>query len=237
MNNVEVTVCNPLGSLRRPSRCLTTLLAAVMCGCGARAATSPPTPTSDLPEATPTPAATAAATPTASLSTDACRWLLPSDAAPLLGHAIDTSADGINTDPGLANGLVECSYSTGSLDESVPTPPAIETDALVTILNNTAFAQAQDLTQPDTVSYTVLPIAASTVIPGASSSDVTFFALHVARVAGGNGTFTWTYLYPRVDGNVYFRVGVVDPSGSNAQRRARAEVAALDVLRNLKLSP
>lgn len=224
-------------TLRRPSLWLATLLGAALCGCGAGAATSAPTPTAALPRATPTPAATPLATLTAALPADPCQWLLKSDAPPLLGHAVDTSSDSINTDLGLANSLPECWYSTGTLEESVPPPPAIETDALVTILNSTAFAQAHDLTQPDTVSYSVLPVPASTIIPGASSSDATFFAVHIARVAGGNGTWTWTYLYVRVDGNVYFRVGIVDPSGSKAQRQAKDVNAALDVMRNVKLSP
>jgi hypothetical protein len=41
----------------------------------------------------------------------------------------------------------------------------------------------------------------------------------------------------QVHGDVYFRVGVADPSSSIAQREAKDVTAALDVLRNLKLSP
>ena len=218
-------------ALRAPCLGLGILLAALMCGCGAGTSTPSPTPTPALPPATPTPAATLEA----ALPADPCAWLLPSDAPSLLGHAVDTSWDAINTDPGLANGLLECGYSTGSLEERTPPPPAIETDTLVTILNSGAFAQAQEPTQPDTVSYTILPVPASSIIPGASSSDVTFFAVHVARVAGGSSTWTWTYLYVRTGANIYFRVGVVDPSGSMAQRQAKDVTAAHYVLRNLKL--
>jgi hypothetical protein len=221
-------------ALRRPSLCLASLLASVICGCGARAATPSPTPTAASTQAAPITAATAAATLTPALQPDPCAWLLPSDAPPLLGHAVVTSIGGVSTETGVANGLPECSYSTASLEEMVPPPPAIETDARVSILNSSAFAQAQNPVQPDTASYTILPVSASSIIPGASSSDATFFAVSVATAAQLH--FSWTYLYVRVDSNVYFRVGVADPSGSQAQRRAKAVTAALDVLRNLKLS-
>jgi hypothetical protein len=217
-------------ALRRPSLGLGILLAALVCGCGAGTETPSPTPTAASP-ATPTPTATL----TAAVPADPCAWLLRSDAPSLLGHAVDTSWDATNTDPGVANGLLECGYSTGSLEERTPPPPAIETDTLVTILNSSAFAQAQEPTQPDAVSYTIHPVPASSIIPGALSSVVTFFAVHVARVVGGNGTWTSTYLYVRTDGNIYFRVGVVDPSGSTAQRQAKDVTAAHDVLRNLRL--
>ena len=144
-----------------------------------------------------------------------------------------TSSDGIDNETGsVADGLPECSYSTGALEESATPPPAVETDARVSILNMTAFAQAQVPTQPDTTSYTIDTVSPST-IPGAPSGDTTFYAISVGTAAQGH--VTWTYLYVHVDGNVYFRVGVVDPSSSTSQREAKDVAAAVDVLRNLTL--
>ena len=49
------------------------------------------------------------------------------------------------------------------------------------------------------------------------------------------GHATWTYLNVQLDGGVYFRVGMVDPFISEAQREAKDQAAALDVMSNLKV--
>ncbi len=145
-----------------------------------------------------------------------------------------SSSDGLDSETGsVADGLPECSYSTAALEETASPPPTVETDARVSILNMTAFAQAQVLMQPDTTSYAIDTVSPTTIIPGAASGDATFYATSVGTAAQGH--ITWTYLYVQVNGNVYFRVGVVDPSGSTSQREATAVAAALDVLRNLTL--
>ena len=51
------------------------------------------------------------------------------------------------------------------------------------------------------------------------------------------GHATWTYLNVQLGGGVHFRVGMVDPFISEAQREAKDQAAALDVLSSLKLHP
>ena len=60
-----------------------------------------------------------------------------------------------------------------------PLPGGGETGVSVGILDSTAFAAAQESAQPETVSYTVNRVPASTIFPGASSTVKTFYAISV----------------------------------------------------------
>jgi hypothetical protein len=195
-------------------------LAAVACGSGR----SQPAQTAahSSPASTPSPSLAPSPSPsTLSLPSDPCQWLLESDAQQLLGVAINTRVDG----------ATNCSYSPGTLEETASPAPGAADGASLDILDSTAFASGQTPLQPDGVTYSIVLVPSANVIPGSSGSDATFYAVG----SGSSAHPAWTYLYVEIGGDVYFRVGILAPSLSEAELEAKDQTAALDVLRNLKL--
>jgi len=215
----------------RISLCTATLAVALLAGCGANRAGSSTAASNATPTASPVLASTA------SRPADPCSWLTKEEAQTLLGATVNTVFDGLGSPLGsMTDGPLECSYSPGSLEEATsPAPGSGDTGSSVSILDSASFAEAQKSAQPETVSYTVTWVPASTIFPGASSGVRTFYAISVTRPDLGHAT--WTYLNVQLDSGVYFRVGMVDPFLSEAQREAKDQAAALDVLSNLKLHP
>ncbi len=214
---------------RRISLCIALFATAQLAGCGANGDNHTDATSNGTPSASPARASTA------SLPADPCNWLTKEQAEALLGAAVNTASDALGSPLGsMTDGPLECSYSPGALEETAsPAPGSGETGVSVGILDSTAFAAAQESAQPETVSYTVNRVPASTIFPGASSTVKTFYAISVARPDLGHAT--WTYLNVQLDGGVYFRVGMVDPFISEAQREAKDQAAALDVMSNLKV--
>ena len=225
-------------SPHRISLCIATFAVAFLAGCGAQATTADHHAGHGSTAAS---NATATASPalgsTTSSPADPCMWLTKEEAQTLLGTTVNTVFDGLGSPLGsMTDGPLECSYSPGSLEETAsPAPGSGDTGASVSILDSTSFAEAQESAQPETVSYTVNWVPASTIFPGASSGVQTFYAISIARPDLGHAT--WTYLNVQLGGGVAFRVGMVDPFISEAQREAKDQAAALDVLSNLKLHP
>jgi hypothetical protein len=193
-------------------------LAAVACGSG----TSQPAQAAAHSSPASTPSPSLAPSPsTLSLPSDPCQWLLESDAQQLLGVAINTRVDG----------ATNCSYSPGTLEETASPAPGAADGASLDILDSTAYTSGQTPLQPDGVTYSIVLVPSANVIPGSSGSDATFYAVGSGSIAHP----AWTYLYVEIGGDVYFRVGILAPSLSEAELEAKDQTAALDVLRNLKL--
>jgi hypothetical protein len=222
---------NPL-TPRRISLSIATVAVALLAGCGTNDAGHAGDAASNA-----TPTASPALASTTSRPADPCSWLTKEEAQTLLGTTLNTVFDGLGSPLGsMTDGPLECSYSPGSLEEAAsPAPGSGDTGASVSILDSASFAEAQKSAQPQTVSYTVTWVPASTIFPGASSGVRAFYAISITRPDLGHAT--WTYLNVQLGGGVYFRVGMVDPFLSEAQREAKDQAAALDVLSNLKLHP
>ncbi len=227
---------NPVAP-RRMSLCIATFAVAILAGCGAQATATPALGHGTIAGSKATPGASSTVASTASLPADPCEWLLKADAQQLLGTAVSTVSDGLGTPLGtMSDGPLECSYSPGSVEGTASASSgAGETGVSVSVLDSTSFANAQESAQPETVSYTINRMSASTIFPGASSDARTFYAVSVAPPDLGHAT--WTYLNVQLGGSVYFRVGMVDPFISETQREARDQAAALDVLSILNIHP